>query len=52
MILGIFELCGILLLFSVLSGLAYGGLRVLFRRKYEGQIFDRDVEVIELRLSR
>ena len=52
MILGIFKLCGILLAFSVLSGLAYGGLRVLFRRRYEGQIFDRDVEVIELRLSR
>ena len=52
MILAIFELCGILLVFSVLSGLAYGGLRVLFRRRYPGQIFDRDVEVIELHLSR
>jgi hypothetical protein len=52
MIMGIFKLCGILLVFSTLSGLAYGGLRVLFRRRYEGQIFDRDVEVIELRLSR
>lgn len=51
MIIGIMELCGILLAFSVLSGLAYGGLRVLFRRRYEGQIFDRDVDVIELHLN-
>ncbi len=52
MLMSIFALCGILLAFAATSGLLYGLLRVLARRHYPGQVFDRDVEVIELHLSR
>jgi len=51
MVLSIMTLCGILILFCVFSGLAYGGIRVLARRRYPGRVFDRDIDFIELHLS-
>ena len=51
MIMSIFELCGILLLFCVLSGLAYGGIRVLTRSKNQGYTFEGDADLISLHLN-
>jgi hypothetical protein len=52
MIMSIFLLCAIVLGFCTISGVVYGLIRVLTRRIYPGQVFDRDIEVIELHLSR
>ncbi len=46
-------LCGILMLFALVAGLAFGGLRVLIQRIVPERIFHREVEVefIALHLS-
>ena len=40
LILTVFQLTGILLLFALVSGLAFGGFRALFRRGPAGQEAD------------
>jgi hypothetical protein len=46
-------LCGILIGFALLGGLAFGGFRVLMKRLFPDTIFDRpeDVEIISLHLG-
>jgi hypothetical protein len=51
MIMSIFELCGILLLFCALSGVVYGGIRVLKRSKKPGHGFEGDIDFISLNLN-
>lgn len=51
MLTNIFALCGILLVFCAISGVVYGGIRVLVRRLYPDQFLDRDIEVIQLHLN-
>ncbi|SRR5579871_39154 len=51
MIISIFELCGILLVFCVLSGAAYGGIRVLTRSKNPGYAFEGDADFISLKIN-
>jgi hypothetical protein len=51
MIMSIFELCGILLVFCLLSGLVYGGIRVLTRSKNKGHGFEGDAEFISLDIN-
>lgn len=51
MVLAIMKLAGILLCFCVLSGVLFGGLRILGHRFFPESIFDRDIEVIRLHLS-
>jgi len=51
MIMSIFELCGILLLFCLLSGLVYGGILALTRSKSKGHGFEGDAEFISLDIN-
>jgi hypothetical protein len=51
MIMSIFELCGILLVFCALSGVVYGGIRVLSRNKNPGHGFEGDVDFISLNIN-
>jgi hypothetical protein len=46
-------LCGILIAFSAVAGVAFGGIRLLAKRLYPDKIFDRpeDMEFISLHLS-
>jgi hypothetical protein len=52
-ILTIFTFIGIALLFTVVVGLSYGGLRVFVKARYPDRVFDRsqDMEIIQLKLG-
>jgi hypothetical protein len=51
-ILTIFKLLGIILLFSVVAGVAFAGIRIFIKSRYPDKVFDRyqDVEIIQLKL--
>jgi hypothetical protein len=53
LIIGIFGLIGILLLFGVIFGVFFGGIRVLVKRYFPDSVFDRpeQVEIIQLHLK-
>jgi hypothetical protein len=52
-ILTIFTFIGIALVFTLVAGLSFGGLRIFVKAKYPQQIFDRpeDMEIIQLKLA-
>jgi hypothetical protein len=52
-ILTIFSFIGIALLFTVVVGLSYGGLRIFVKARYPDRVFDRpeDMEIIQLKLG-
>ena len=52
-ILTIFSFIGIALLFTVVVGLSFGGLRIFVKSRYPDRVFDRaqDMEIIQLKLS-
>lgn len=52
-ILTIFSFIGIALLFTVVVGLSFGGLRVFVKARYPDRVFDRpqDMEIIQLKLG-
>ena len=52
-ILTIFTFIGIALLFTVVVGLSFGGLRVFVKARYPDRVFDRpeDMEIIQLKLG-
>ncbi len=52
-ILTIFTFIGIALIFTVVIGLSFGGVRVFVKRRYPGTVFDRpeDMEIIQLKLD-
>ena len=52
-ILTIFTFIGIALLFTVVVGLSFGGVRIFVKAKYPDRIFDRpeDMEIIQLKLA-
>jgi len=51
-ILTIFTFIGVALLFTVVVGISYGGLRVFVKARYPDRVFDRpeDMEIIQLKL--
>jgi hypothetical protein len=51
-ILTIFSFIGIALLFTVVVGLSFGGLRIFVKARYPDRVFDRpeDMEIIQLKL--
>ena len=51
-ILTIFTFIGVALVFTLMVGLSFGGLRIFVKTKYPQQIFDRpeDMEIIQLKL--
>lgn len=53
LVVNILYLCFILAGFCLVAGLAFGGLRILLKRRYPGRFFDRpeNVEFISLHLS-
>jgi hypothetical protein len=53
LLFNVIVLCGILIGFALLGGLAFGGFRVLMKRLFPDTIFDRpeDVEIISLHLG-
>ena len=53
LIVAALALAGIVLLMSLVAGLAFGGLRLLMKRLYPDKVFDRseDVEIIRLHLT-
>ena len=53
LLLNIFLLCGILMAFSAVAGLAFGGIRILFNRILPESLLHRekDMEFISLNLS-
>src|SRR5262245_6716963 len=53
MILTIFTFIGIALLFTVVMGVSFGGLRIFVKARYPDRIFDRpeDMEIIQLKLA-
>ena len=52
-ILTIFTFIGVALVFTVVVGLSFGGLRVFLKARYPDRVFDRsqDMEIIQLKLS-
>jgi len=52
-ILTIFSFIGIALLFTVVVGVSFGGLRIFVKARYPDRIFDRaqDMEIIQLKLA-
>ena len=52
-ILTIFSFIGIALLFTVVAGISFGGLRVFVKARYPNRVFDRaqDMEIIQLKLE-
>jgi hypothetical protein len=52
-ILTIFTFIGIALLFTVVVGLSFGGVRVFVKARYPDRVFDRpqDMEIIQLKLA-
>jgi hypothetical protein len=53
LLVAVIVLTGIILLFALALGLAFGGMRILLKRLFPNRFFDRqeDVEIIRLRLS-
>ena len=51
-ILTIFSFIGIALLFTVVVGLSFGGVRIFVKARYPDRVFDRpeDMEIIQLKL--
>lgn len=54
LILGIFALIGIILLFAIIFGVFFGGIRILVKRFFPDKVFDRPegMEIIQLHLER
>jgi hypothetical protein len=52
LVIGVFTLIGVLLLFTLVIGISFGGLRILAKRLFPERFFDRaqDVEIIQLHL--
>ena len=52
-ILTIFSFIGIALIFTVVVGLSFGGLRIFVKSRYPDRVFDRpqDMEIIQLKLG-
>jgi hypothetical protein len=52
-ILTVFSFIGIALLFTVVVGLSFGGLRIFIKARYPDRVFDRpqDMEIIQLKLG-
>jgi hypothetical protein len=52
-ILTIFTFIGVALLFTVVVGLSFGGVRIFVKAKYPDRVFDRpeDMEIIQLKLA-
>ena len=52
-ILTIFTFIGVALLFTVVVGMSYGGLRIFVKARYPDRVFDRpqDMEIIQLKLA-
>jgi hypothetical protein len=52
-ILTIFTFIGIALLFTVVVGLSFGGVRIFVKARYPDRVFDRpeDMEIIQLKLA-
>lgn len=53
MILTIFSFIGIALLFTIVVGLSFGGVRLFVKARYPDRVFDRpeDMEIIQLKLG-
>jgi hypothetical protein len=53
LLFNIIVLCGILIAFSAVAGIAFGGIRIMVKRVLPDRVFDRreDVEFISLHLS-
>jgi len=52
LIIGVFTLIGVLLLFALVIGIFFGGVRILAKRFFPDRVFDRseNVEIIQLHL--
>jgi len=52
LVIAVFTLIGVLLLFTLVVGISFGGLRILAKRFFPDRVFDRakDVEIIQLHL--
>lgn len=52
-ILTIFTFIGIALLFTVIVGMSFGGVRIFVKARYPGRVFDRpeEMEIIQLKLG-
>jgi hypothetical protein len=53
LVVGALALAGVVLLISLVAGIAFGGFRILMKRFYPDTVFDRskDVEIIRLHLT-
>jgi hypothetical protein len=53
LIIGIFVLIGVILVFALILGFAFGGIRVVAKKLFPDKVFDRpeDVEIIRLNLK-
>ncbi len=53
LLVNIVLLIGIIMLFALVVGVAFGGVRIWLKRRYPGRVFDRaeDMEIIQLRLG-
>lgn len=53
LVVGVFMLIGVILLFALVFGFAFGGLRLLTKKLFPDKVFDRteDVEIIRLNLK-
>jgi hypothetical protein len=54
LLVNVLFLIGIILVFAIVVGVAFGGVRIIVKRLYPGRVFDRseDMEIIQLRLGK
>ena len=52
-IITIFTFIGLALIFTLVAGMSFGGLRIFVKARYPNQVFDRaqDMEIIQLKLT-
>ena len=51
LIINDFLLIGIIFLFAIVLGIAFGGVRILVKRLFPYRVFDRDIDIIQLHLK-
>ncbi len=52
LIINNFVLIGMIFLFAIVLGVAFGGVRILMKRLFPDRVFDRDLDIIQLKLTK
>ncbi len=52
LIINNFLLIGMIFLFAIVLGITFGGFRILMKRLFPDRVFDRDLDIIQLKLTK